>query len=85
MRYLSIGDLKKMSGLSENHICDSRPRVGRKLLWPEKMIAALPKGTFARMLAVLMPDEDKTDFIREAVERELKRRERQNLSIRKQD
>jgi hypothetical protein len=65
-----------MDGLPQNPICDTRPRMGRKMLWPEKMIAALPKGTFARILAVLRPDEDKTDFLREAVEAELKRRER---------
>ncbi|NNM75096.1 hypothetical protein [Enterovirga aerilata] len=46
------------------------------MLWPEKMVAALPKGTFARMVAVLRPDEDKTAFIREAVEAELARREK---------
>jgi hypothetical protein len=41
-------------------------------------IAALHvlEGTFSRMDAVRGEGEDRTDFIREAVERELKRRER---------
>lgn len=50
--------------------------VGRKMLWPDKIVAPLPKGSLARMAAVLGPEEDKTDFLREAVERELKRREK---------
>jgi hypothetical protein len=33
-------------------------------------------GTFARIEAVLRADEDRTDFVREAVEQELARREK---------
>jgi hypothetical protein len=40
------------------------------------MVARFEAGTFERMDAVRSEDEDRTDFIREAVERELKRRER---------
>jgi hypothetical protein len=44
------------------------------------MQARFPEGTFERIAAVLRTDgetaEDRTDFVREAVERELKRRER---------
>lgn len=65
-----------MAVLTENVICDSSRRVGRKMLWPDKIVAPLPKGSLARMAAVLGPEEDKTDFLREAVERELKRREK---------
>jgi hypothetical protein len=43
--------------------------------WAEDMGARFPKGTFARIAAVLGPTEDRTDFVREAVERELQRRE----------
>ena len=43
--------------------------------WAEDMGARLPKGTFAQIAAVLGPTEDRTDFVREAVERELQRRE----------
>lgn len=51
-------------------------RVGRKKRWAEDMQARFPEGTFARIEAVLEEAEDRTDFVREAVERELKRRER---------
>ncbi|MHC2016282.1 GIY-YIG nuclease family protein [Methylobacterium sp. CM6247] len=50
--------------------------AGRPMLWPDKIVAPLPKGSLARMEAVLQPAEDKTDFLRTAVEAELKRRER---------
>jgi hypothetical protein len=36
-----------------------------------------PRGTFARMKAVRARGETKTDFVRGAVERELRRREAQ--------
>ena len=45
-----------------------------KLLWPDVTQSRFPEGTFKRIAAVLDKDEDRTDFIREAVERELKRR-----------
>jgi hypothetical protein len=50
--------------------------MGRKKRWSEDMVARFEAGTFERMDAVRGEDEDRTDFIREAVERELKRRER---------
>ncbi|MBN8978811.1 MAG: hypothetical protein J0I08_20275 [Rhizobiales bacterium] len=40
------------------------------------MQARFPEGTFARIEAVLDDGEDRTDLVREAVERELTRRER---------
>jgi hypothetical protein len=40
------------------------------------MGARFPAGTFARIAKVLEPDEDRTDLVREAVERELQRREK---------
>jgi hypothetical protein len=42
----------------------------------EMMVARFPAGTFDRIAEVLGPDEDRADFVRAAVERELKRRER---------
>ncbi len=45
-------------------------------MWAEDMQARFPEGTFARIDAVLTQDEERTAFVREAVERELKRRER---------
>lgn len=43
---------------------------------PDKMAAGFPSGTFGRIDASLALAETRTDFIRYAVERELKRRER---------
>jgi hypothetical protein len=40
------------------------------------MIARFAAGTFARIETVLGETEDRTDFVREAVERELVRREK---------
>jgi hypothetical protein len=59
-----------------------RPRVGRKQRWDEAHGARFVKGTLARIDAVLRPrrrgkpPEYRTDFIAEAVERELRRRTR---------
>jgi hypothetical protein len=39
------------------------------------MQARFPEGTFRRIAGVLKETEDRTDFVREAVERELERRE----------
>lgn len=51
-------------------------RMGRKKRWAEDMVARFPEGTFERIAAVLEEDEDRTDFVREAVEREIKRRQK---------
>lgn len=50
--------------------------MGRKMLYPEKMIAPFPEGTFERMKPLLAQGEDKTDFIRKAVQAELDKREK---------
>lgn len=52
----------------------SRP-VGRKQINHEQMPARFPEGTLARIDAVLAEKEKRSDFVREAVERELERRE----------
>jgi hypothetical protein len=49
--------------------------LGRKQINFEQQIARFPEGTLARMEAVLRPFEKRADFLREAVERELQRRE----------
>ena len=51
--------------------------MGRPRQWGEDMQARFPAGTFKRIQAVLRDAEAKTDFVREAVERELKRRKKQ--------
>jgi len=48
--------------------------MGRPRRWAEDMQARFPAGTFKRIKDVLDQDEDRTDFVREAVERELERR-----------
>ena len=52
--------------------------MGRTKKWSEDMVARFAEGTFKRMDAVRAEDEDRTDFVREAVEKELKRRERRS-------
>jgi len=50
--------------------------VGRTKINDEQIPARLPKGTLARITAVLERGEKRSDFLRTAVERELQRRER---------
>jgi hypothetical protein len=52
-----------------------KPRMGRKKRWHDVMGAKFPAGTFERIATVLEEEEDRTDFVREAVEREIRRRE----------
>jgi hypothetical protein len=61
------------NALSITHM---RNNVGRIKRWAEDMQARFPAGTFDRIAAVLEPDEDRTEFVRRAVDRELARRER---------
>lgn len=69
--------------LTEKVTCVSPRRMGRKLLYPERMDAKLASGTFARMDAVLREGEARTDLIREAVEEVLARREREKARSKK--
>jgi metal-responsive CopG/Arc/MetJ family transcriptional regulator len=52
--------------------------MGRKQVNFEQIPARLPDGTLDRMDAVLEEGEKRADFIRAAVERELKRREKRH-------
>lgn len=61
-------------------ISGSPARVGRKKQWAQDMVARFAEGTFERIAAVLAPAEDRTDFVRAAVDAELKRRERRPKS-----
>jgi hypothetical protein len=60
----SIGDIKYFRAM------------GRKQINEEQMPARLPEGTLARIDAVLDDKESRAGFLRTAVERELKRREK---------
>ena len=50
--------------------------MGRKKINDEQTPARFPAGTLARVDAALDEGEKRSDLIRQAVERELKRRER---------
>lgn len=50
--------------------------MGRTKKWSEDMQARFAEGTFGRIERALEDGEDRTEFVRVAVERELKRRER---------
>jgi hypothetical protein len=63
--------------LTPNLISVMANRVGRKKRWSEDMQARFPEGTFARIESVMQANEDRTDFVRDAVEREIRRREKQ--------
>jgi hypothetical protein len=53
-------------------------RMGRKKRWAEDMVARFAAGTFARIAAVLKKGEGRTDLVRDAVEAELARREKES-------
>ena len=52
--------------------------MGRKRINDEQTPARVPAGTLGRIDDVLRDGEKRADFIRAAIERELKRRERTN-------
>lgn len=57
-------------------ISSTNMRVPRRKKYVEEMLARFVAGTFSRIQAVLAPGEDRADLVREAVERELRRRSR---------
>lgn len=64
-----------MHDLAEKVISDTRLPVGRPKINDEQTPGRFRLGTLARIDAVLNEREKRSDFIREAVERELERRE----------
>lgn len=50
--------------------------MGRKKLWNQRILLPLASETLERIDANLVEDEARLDLIREAIEKELKRRER---------
>jgi hypothetical protein len=52
------------------------PTMGRKQINHEQTPARFPEGTLAQIDEVLEDGEKRSDLIREAVEREIKRRQR---------
>lgn len=63
--------------LTAGHEPDIARRVGRIKINDEQTPARFPLGTLQRIDAVLAEKEKRSDFIRVAVEAELKRRERE--------
>jgi hypothetical protein len=67
-----------MHGLTEISLAATKRPVGRVKINDEQTPARFPEGTLARIDAVLEPKEKRSDFIREAVDRELVRRIKAN-------
>jgi len=62
--------------LTKNVISPIIRPVGRKKINDEQTPARFPAGTLDRIDRVLEPKEKRSDLIREAVDREISRRER---------
>lgn len=62
--------------MTQFRIHGTEARVGRKKQWTERIQLPLAEGTTERIDALLADDEVRLDFIREAIEREIKRRSR---------
>ncbi len=69
---MGAGDI----ALTDKEISLNNRRMARPKKFVEDMVARFAVGTFARITAVLRSGEDRADFVREAVERQLTRRER---------
>lgn len=61
--------------MSAQEISAIAPRMGRPKLNFENMPGRFPEGTFARIDAVRREGENRSDFLKAAVEAEIKRRE----------
>lgn len=60
--------------MTQNHVHGITRGVGRTKLWHENINLTLPKGAKARMDSMLNEGEDRLDLIRDAIDRELRRR-----------
>lgn len=63
--------------MTELRISAKPSAVGRPKLYAKPILVKFAEGVVERIKPLLAKDEDRTDFVREAVEREIKRRERQ--------
>jgi hypothetical protein len=52
--------------------------MGRKKVWNERILLPLKSETVERLDAALRDDENRLELIRQAIEKELKRRERRS-------
>lgn len=62
--------------MTEIHTYASTPRVGRKKEYPDRITLPLAEGVLAKVDSVLADGEPRLDMIREAIDREIKRRQR---------
>lgn len=62
--------------MTDIHAHDTKPRMGRKKQFEERVHVTLPKGATARMDAALADGEDRLMLIRTAIDAELAKRER---------
>ncbi len=62
--------------MTQIRILDIPAKVGRKKEFTERILIPLRPGTLGRIAGVLAPNEERTEFVRKAVEAECKRRER---------
>ncbi len=69
------------AALTHSPASGTKRAVGRVKINDEQYPAKFPDGTLARISAVLEGKEKRSDFIRSAVERELRRRERVKTNL----
>lgn len=72
----SISYVRKRWRLTQVHECDLSRRVGRKKEYPNRITLPLPDYMLAGIDASRFEGEDRVSMIREAIEREIKRREK---------
>jgi hypothetical protein len=60
-----------------NNVC-TKKIMGRKKLWAERLTLPISTEMLERIDRLLSGDEARLDLIREAIDRELKRRERRS-------
>lgn len=67
----------KRCDLAEDHVPPNPSKVGRKKQWTERIQLPLAEGTTNRIDSLLADGEVRLEFIRAAIEREIKRRQRE--------
>jgi hypothetical protein len=71
---VKIGDIRKMQALTISPSSPIKRGVGRIKINDEQTPARFPEGTLARIDSVLEDKEKRSDFIRDAVDKEILRR-----------
>jgi hypothetical protein len=60
--------------LTESVVNETPRKMGRTMLYPVRITLPLAEGVTERLDALVVPPETRLDIIREAIEREIKRR-----------